>query len=92
MEKKVGRPRIHPDNRLEKIAVVGNSLFTANMITELKNRGKVKINGLGMISIKRMPPHKALNPHTKKYEVFPSYVKLTFNISAETKKRMQLWI
>ena len=91
-EKRVGRPRTSKNPRQEKINTLGDNMFTANLIAELVTRGKVRINGLGIIKIKRMPPHKAINPHTRKYEIFPSYVKMTFSLSEETKKQMQLWI
>lgn len=52
-------------------------------------QGKVRINGFGVFTLKRMASKKGFNPAKGKYEVFPSYVKVVFFPNYKFKKSIQ---
>lgn len=58
---------------------------------ELIKRGKVEISNFGTLQLKTMPSRKGFNPGSNIYELFPSYVKMSFEPTKLFKSKIQLW-
>lgn len=77
--------------RKSKIAELGTDVLAKEVVKALKDRGKVRLVGFGLFTLKLMKARKGYNPRTLKYERFPAYWKLGFVPSVELKEKMKRW-
>lgn len=84
-------PQKNKKERKLKIQEVGTKELASEIIALLKIRGKVRLAGIGMFTLKVMKARIGYNPVTLKYQKFPEYFKLSFSPFVEQKENMKKW-
>ena len=61
------------------------------LLATILDQGKIKFGDVGVLSLKKMKPKYGFNPHTKKREKFPAFIKIVFTPSKQFKEAVQVW-
>lgn len=79
-------------NKKQPATIKVDKNFNDTISAYLLNKGSVKIIGLGIFKLKRMPEVKnGYNGFKKVYQNFPEYTKVIFTPTVKLKELIQQW-